>query len=63
MLARLIEYNKQQYDAFEERRPYIIGEATNLEFVKLQKFTDFMLMIDPDGEYITKTIGDKSLKV
>ena len=50
--AKLCEQAYQKLDDLDFRVPYLIGELTNFQFVKMTDFTDFMLSIDPDAEKI-----------
>ena len=47
--AKICEQATLNVDALDYRVPYLIGEVTNFEFIKMTDFVDYMLSIDPDA--------------
>ena len=50
--SKLCEQAEQKLGDLDFRVPYLIGELTNFQFLKMTEFTDYMLSIDPDAEKI-----------
>ena len=47
--AKICEQATKNVDELDYRVPYLIGEVTNFEFIKMTDFVDYMLSIDPDA--------------
>jgi hypothetical protein len=45
------------------RVPYIVGECTGLQFIKLQRFSDYFAMIDPDHDTVLKSCKEKNIEL
>lgn len=53
-LRKIIMQDPEAWEKMEHRVPYVVGDCTNLQFIRLSRFTDFFQMIDPEGESVAQ---------
>jgi hypothetical protein len=58
VFSKIVEFNKDQYAALEEKVPYIVGTFTEFHFKKMDSFLDYMLIIDPDHQQVRDRFYD-----